>query len=304
MNYLGGLTIDFQDITLAQKALFDKCFHQRRYENAHYNFTNLFMWRKLYSITWAEVDGYLVIKAGHGAKQFMLQPFGPDAGVEHVLEEMAAYCAEHNLIFRLAGIEKFMLDILEKWRPGQFAITDDRDNYDYVYNSKDLIELKGRKYHSKKNHINSFLRNYSNYQYMSLTPEWVRRCIETQMDWCIKKGCDDDVMLQGERDAIIEVFTHWEELKLTGGLIYIDGKVEAFSFGEQLNSDTAVIHVEKANPDIRGVYPVINQQFCAKAWQQLAYINREEDMGLEGLRKAKESYYPVKMVEKFVATLK
>ncbi|MBP2663879.1 MAG: hypothetical protein H6Q71_1827 [Firmicutes bacterium] len=145
---------------MAQKALFDQCFRQRRYENAHYNFTNLFMWRNLYSIKWAEIDGYLVIKAGRDEKQFMLQPFGPDAGVERVLEEMAAYCVTHNLVFKLYGIEKFMVDILEKWRPGQFAITADRDNYDYVYNSKDLIELKGRKYHSKKNHVNSFLRNY------------------------------------------------------------------------------------------------------------------------------------------------
>jgi uncharacterized protein len=289
---------------LAQKALFDQCFRQRRYENAHYNFTNLFMWRNLYSIKWAEIDGYLVIKAGRDEKQFMLQPFGPDAGVESVLEEMAAYCVAHNLGFKLYGIEKFMVDILEKWRPGQFAITADRDNYDYVYNSKDLIELKGRKYHSKKNHVNSFLRNYSNYQYIPLTPEWVPRCVETQIEWCKKKGCDEDALLKGERDAIIEVLIHWNELKLTGGLIYVDEKVEAFSFGEQLNNDTAVIHVEKANADIRGVYPVINQQFCANAWPQLPYINREEDMGLEGLRKAKESYCPVKMVEKYIAILK
>lgn len=262
------------------------------------------MWRNPYSIMWAEVDGYLVIKAGSGEQQFMLQPFGPDAGIESVLEKMAAYCAAQNLVFKLYGIEKFMIDILENWRPGQFAITADRDNYDYVYNSKDLIELKGRKYHGKKNHINSFLRNYSDYQYIPLTTEWVPRCVETQIEWCKKKGCDDDEMLKGERDAIIEVLLHWNELKLTGGLIYIAGKVEAFSFGEQLNDDTAVIHVEKANPDIRGVYPVINQQFCANAWNHLPYINREEDMGLEGLRKAKESYYPVKMVEKFIAMSK
>nr|WP_245867582.1 phosphatidylglycerol lysyltransferase domain-containing protein [Sporomusa silvacetica] len=301
---MGGLSINFQDISLEQKALFDKCFSQRRYENAHYNFTNLYMWRNLYSIKWAEVDGYLVIKAGRGEKQFMLQPFGPDAGIERILAEMAGYCTENNQVFKLSGIEKFMIDILEKWRPGKFAITADRDNYDYVYNSKDLIELKGRKYHSKKNHVNSFLRNYSNYQYIALTSEWVPRCVETQLEWCRKKGCDDDAMLKGERDAIIEVLIHWNELKLTGGLIYIDEKVEAFSFGEQLNSDTAVIHVEKANPDIRGVYPVINQQFSANAWRKLSYINREEDMGLEGLRKAKESYCPVKMVEKFIAILK
>jgi hypothetical protein len=284
---------------LAQKPFFDKCFTQRRYENAHFNFTNLFMWRNIYSIRWAEQDGYLILQAEYDNHRFMLQPMGPDQGVEAVLEKMAAYCAAENRPFVLRGVEKFMVDIIEKWRPGQFTLTSERDNFDYVYNSKDLIELKGRKYHGKKNHINSFYRNYSNYQYFPLTAEWAPKCIESEMEWCKKKGCDEDAHLRGERDAVIEVLTHWDELKLTGGLLLISGKVEAFTFGEQLNSDTAVIHVEKANPDIRGVYPVINQKFCATAWQHLSLINREEDMGIEGLRKAKESYYPVKMTEKF-----
>lgn len=304
MIKIGGISINFQEITLAQKALFDQYFRQRRYENAHLNFTNLFMWRNIYSIKWTEVDGYLVIKAGYGNQQFFLQPIGPDEGAHNVLEAMAEHFREQNLPFMIRGMERFMIDVLEEWRPGQFDLDGDRDNFDYVYNSKDLIELKGRKYHSKKNHINSFRRSYSDYQYMELTPEWVPHCIENQLEWCRKKGCDDDPTLRGESDAIIEVLTRWTELNLTGGLITIGGKVEAFTFGEALNSDTAVIHVEKANPDIRGVYPVINQKFCETAWSQLAYINREEDMGLEGLRKAKESYYPVRMIEKFVATFK
>lgn len=262
------------------------------------------MWRNIYSIKCTEVNGYLVIKAGYAGEQFMLQPFGPDQGVEAVLEEMAAYMAAQNIPFMLRGVEKFMVDMIEKWRPGYFNVISDRDNFDYVYNTKDLIELKGRKYHSKKNHINSFRRNYSGHQYLPLTLEWTANCIANQIEWCQKKGCDDDPTLRGESDAIIEVLNHWNELKLTGGLITINGKVEAFTFGEQLNSDTAVIHVEKANPDIRGIYPVINQMFCKNAWQHLAYINREEDMGLEGLRKAKESYYPAKMIEKFVVTVK
>jgi hypothetical protein len=289
---------------LAQKTLFDKCFSQRRYENSHLNFTNLFMWRNIYSIKWAEQNGCLLIKAGEDGQEFMLQPFGPDEAIESLLEEITTLFAARNKPFVLKGVEKFMVDIIEKLQPGRFNFAGERDNFDYVYNSKDLVELKGRKFHSKKNHINSFLRTYSNYQYQPLTPEWVPHCIENQLEWCRKKGCDDDPTLRGERDAIIEVLTHWTELKLTGGLITIGGKVEGFTFGEQVNSNMAVIHVEKANPDIRGVYPVINQKFCETAWQHLEYINREEDMGIEGLRKAKESYYPVKMIEKYIVTFK
>ncbi len=301
---MGGLTINFQEITLTQKPLFDKYFGQRRYENAHLNFTNLFMWRNIYSIKWAEQHDCLLIKAEYDGQQYMLQPFGPDEAVATVLEALSSFFARQNLPFVIRGVEKFMVDLIEAWRPGQFNFTGDRDNFDYVYHSKDLIELKGRKYHSKKNHINSFLRTYSNYQYEQLTPEWVPHCIENQLEWCRKKGCDDDPTLRGESNAIIEVLTHWTELNLQGGLITIGGKVEGFTFGEQLNADMAVIHVEKANPDIRGVYPVINQKFCENAWQHLEYVNREEDMGIEGLRKAKESYYPAKMIEKYIVTLK
>lgn len=289
---------------MAQKPLFDKYFGMHRYENAHYNFTNLFMWRNIYATQWAEHKGYLLIKAGRGERQYILQPFGPVEGMESVLAELMDFFAAQNIPFSIRGMEKFMIGILEQWRPDQFTIVADRDNFDYVYLSKDLIELKGRKYHSKKNHMNSFLRSYRDYQYLPLLSEWVAPCIENQLEWCRKKDCHDDPILRGENNAIIEVFTHWDALNLTGGLITVGGKVEAFTFGEQLNNDTAVIHVEKANPDIRGIYPTINQRFCENAWQHLKFINREEDMGIEGLRKAKESYYPVKMIEKFVATVK
>jgi hypothetical protein len=100
------------------------------------------------------------------------------------------------------------------------------------------------------------------------------------------------------------VLTNFSKLNLKGGVIVLNGVVEAFTFGEKLNEDTAVIHVEKANPDISGIYSAINRDFCRETWSETTYINREEDMGLEGLRKAKESYSPIKMIEKFDVRVK
>jgi hypothetical protein len=295
----GFLIINFQEITLAEKELFDEYFSKRRYESAHHNFTNFFMWGDFFNVRWAVLGEHLCLKAGSGKEAFMLQPIGADKDIEKTLELIEKYFHSTETDFVLKGVEKFMVDIIEKWRPGCFEYTTNRNNHDYVYKSRDLAELTGRKYHAKKNHVNKFIRTYPNYQYISLTEEWRERCIENLEEWCLRKDCEEDKMLMTEKVGIIEVLTHFPKLKLKGGIILINGVVEAFTFGEAVNDDTALIHVEKANPDIHGVYAVINRDFCREAWPNMTYVNREEDLGLEGLRKAKESYHPEKMIEKF-----
>ena len=175
----------------------------------------------------------------------------------------------------------------------------DRDNSDYVYSTLDLIQLSGRKYHRKKNHLNRFLKNYQ-FEYRDLDMELVECFIDMQEEWCQMKECVDKPDLLSEDYAINMALTHFEELDYRGGAIQIDYKIEAFSLGESLNTDTAVIHIEKANPDIPGLYSAINQFFCSNRWAEKEYINREQDMGIEGLRKAKESYHPHHMVNKYI----
>ena len=141
---------------------------------------------------------------------------------------------------------------------------------------------------------------------MPITDEIVTLCKLELNSWYKQHKQEDgtvDPFIGYERTAILEVLNNFEDFGLKGGAILLDGRVIAFTFGEQLNTDTAVIHVEKADPELRGAYPAINQGFVAHAWSHLTYINREEDMGIEGLRKAKESYKPEKLIEKFNATL-
>jgi hypothetical protein len=260
------------------------------------------MWRNAYQIEWAVEEDFLYIRASWGNHKFALQPFGPHQRLVSALETWQRYFTGLGLPFVMQGVEAPVVNLIQEQLPGQFEIVSDRDNFDYVYRAEDLIELKGRSYHSKKNHVNSFRKNYSDYQYLPLTTDLIGQCVENTIEWCKKRGCYKDPLLLAEKDAIIEVLNNFSVLGLEGGVITIGDKVEAFSFGEPLNTDTAVIHVEKGNPDIKGIYAVINQEFCQNSWSHMEYINREEDMGIPGLRKAKQSYHPVKMVEKFVIT--
>ncbi|NLP41525.1 MAG: DUF2156 domain-containing protein [Veillonellaceae bacterium] len=302
---IGGVIINFQPIKLDDKPVFDSFFRARRYENAHFNFTNLFMWRHAFNIEWCTEAGFLLIRAAWGKEQFALQPFGPEAELGKAITIWEDYFKQNNLPFIISGIESGAALQFEKLRPGFFKFHEDRDNYDYIYSAQDLINLKGRKFHSKKNHFNNFKKVYSNFVYLPLSAELVGQCVATAADWFEKKtDTIKNELIDYEKNAIIEALTNQEYLDLTGGVIMINGTVEAFTFGEQLNADTAVIHVEKANADIRGIYPAINQQFVKHAWSKMRYINREEDMGLEGLRKSKLSYNPVKFVKKYVVTIR
>ena len=262
------------------------------------------MWRKAYKIQWAVEEEFLCVKAVWEGETFFLYPFGPEQGLNEVLAKMMDHAKQQDFPFNLQGVETSMVEMLEKIRPGYFKYSADRDNSDYVYLSKDLIELKGRKYHTKKNHNNSFKKKYSNYQYVPLTADMTDQCIAFMEEWCDERGCVKGDSVDCERKAIVEAMNNFTVLGFQGATIFIDGKMVGFTYGEVSNDDTAVIHVEKALLEYRGVYGVINQEFCAHNFQHIEFINREEDMGIEGLRKAKESYHPVKMVEKYIVSIK
>jgi len=262
------------------------------------------MWRKAYNIQWTVEGEFLCVKASWEGETFFLPPFGPEQGLSEVLQKMQDHAEQQKFPFMLQGVEKYMIEWLEKIRPGYFQCTPERDNFDYIYLSKDLIELKGRKFHTKKNHVNSFRKKHSDYQYVPMTAEMTDQCIAFMAEWCHERGCVKGDSIDCERKAILEAMNNFTALGFQGAAIYIDGKMVSFTFGEVSNDDTAVIHVEKGLLEYKGVYGVINQEFCAQQWQNVEYINREEDMGIEGLRKAKESYHPVKMVEKYSVKVK
>lgn len=293
--------IEFHDLTKADKPLLDRYFHSRYYENSHFNFTNLYMWREPYHIKWCEEDGVLYMTCQWEEKLMALQPYGPEEKMEEATAKFLAYFEQQEKPFVMTGIEKGYAEVLKNFAGASFVIESDRDNFDYVYLSEKLISLSGRKLHSKKNHLNAFRKMYPQAEYLSITEDILPDCLEELQRWYDIRIQDepDDPFIGWESRAIREVFADYSYFGLKGSAIRLDGRIIAFTFGEQLNTDSVVVHVEKADPAIRGAYPAINQAYVQHCWQGMTYINREEDMGHEGLRKAKESYKPVKMIEKF-----
>lgn len=300
------IIILFQELKIEDKNILDPYFQLNYHENSHLNFTNLFMWRKPYHIEWCIEEDILFFIAEYNEEKFALQPLCTEDKFFMAIDKIRAYFAEQNLPLVFSGLEEMAVEKLKEYPAGEFEFEDNRDDYDYVYNSADLIKLSGRKFHSKKNHLNSFRKNYPEAKYLPINDDIITLCKITINGWYKKRLTltPDDPFIKVERDAIIEVLNNFDQLKLKGGAIFLVNKVMAFTFGEALNTDTAVIHVEKADPDVNGAYTAINQAFVENEWADMAYINREEDMGLEGLRKAKESYRPVKMIKKFTAKFK
>lgn len=301
-----GLSIiDFQKLTKADKPLLDRYFRSRYYENSHFNFTNLFMWRGPYDVRWCEEDGVLYMTCEWEGTLMALQPYGPEEKMEQATARLIEYFAQLGRKLIFTGLEKSYAAVLQDYAGAKFTVTADRDNYDYVYLADKLITLAGRKLHSKKNHLNAFRKAYPEAEYLPITADIIPACLEQLDSWYELRILDepDDPFIGAERAAIREVFADFEYFGLRGGAIRLDGRIIAFTFGEQLNEDTVVVHVEKADPNIRGAYPAINQGYIEHTWCGMTYVNREEDMGHEGLRKAKESYKPEKLIEKFNAEL-
>ena len=291
----------FTEITLKDKQLFDRHLKLHNPQVSELTFTNLFAWRNFYRFKSAEINGLLCIIARPcGSEPYALMPIGSlDSEVfEDTYKELRDY-------FRQMGwkpvFKKIAHDELVYFKTHVNSDEDmvyDRDNSDYLYSTMDLIHLKGKKYDGKRNHINKFKSKYD-FSYVPLECSLIDECSRIMEEWCREKNCNCQEGDYCERQANMELLKNFRYLECKGALLYVNGRYEAFTAGEMLNGDTAVIHIEKANTAIPGLYTVINQQFLEKEWKDAAYVNREQDLGLEGMRKAKLSYNPLKMVDKY-----
>jgi hypothetical protein len=290
------LSDDFKSIEIKHKEIFKRFFYEDPPQISELTFTNLIIWRHRYHPVWVEWEKLLLIILNpEGSSPFGLQPIGQG----DKSKGLAMLCGQLRQLTPEVKICRVSEEFVEKYVDHECYISQlDRDNCDYVYSALDLIELSGRKYHRKKNFLNRFIRDYQ-FEYRVLNMELVECFLDMQEKWCQIKECVERPDLLLEDYAIHQALTHFEELDYQGGAIQIDGKIEAFSLGEPLNADTAVIHIEKANPDIPGLYSAINQYFCTNAWSDMEWINREQDLGIDGLRKAKGSYHPHHMANKY-----
>jgi hypothetical protein len=290
----------FKDLTLEDKPLCDQVFNHFPSQISEFTFTNLFIWRHAYQIKISRLQNFLCLLSEQRESSFFFPPMG-EGDVIECYQGLLHYLGGKATLPKIVRVPEAAVEQMD-WKTSGMKAELDRSQCDYVYLTQDLIELKGRKYHRKRNHIKQFQKKYS-YQYIPLTPEWIPQCLQLETEWCDLRHCEASPGLLNESVAIKEAFTHFEELGVKGGAILINGKVEAFTLGDPLNSETVVIHIEKANPAYEGLYPTINQAFLEYQWSGYTYVNREQDLGEEGLRKAKESYFPHHLVNKYVVTL-
>lgn len=288
----------FKPLELEDRPVLHERIWNDQPETSELTFTNLFIWRQRYGFQWSVYKDWLLIASVLPGRDPMgLPPLGPASRVEAVRLLLGWLKDEQGAAD--PRIERADIKLISEIpRNGDFLFEPARDQFDYIYQSGDLINLSGSRYHGKRNHIARFTQSHV-YSYAGLDASHIIPCLKLAEAWCAFKRCEDELSLMDEWDAVKESLGHFQALGLVGGVILIEGKVEAFTLGELLNTQTAVVHVEKANPDIPGLYAVINREFCKNEWSGVPFINREQDLGEPGLRKAKLSYHPVRFVEKF-----
>lgn len=293
--------LEFRVIDISDRDRINKALKYSDFMSCEYSFANNMAWRRLADSRIAFFDDFYICGAFADETPRFIFPAGC-GDIREVIGELKRFSESLGKPLCLTSVPEKALPLLRENFGDSFTAEFDRDGSDYIYNSADLINLSGKKYHGKRNHLARFRELGAQFSLMA----------EKDFDDCItfsavtynnKADLDDHSML-AEQFAINTYFSHFDELGLTGGVIRLDGQVIAFTIGEGLNSEAFCVHIEKADTLYNGIYAGINNLFAEAAAADYKYINREEDMGLEGLRRSKLSYHPAFLLKKYEVTFK
>ena len=296
------------EISLTDQTLFTSYFQKYPPVTSEFTFTNLYMWRNFYGFNFIEWKEHLLLfsrdifkakkepASGNKNSLYIFPPVGPNPteiiiSLFKELKDLEFHRVPEtitNTIQNSADYHSLNLQILE-----------DRDNWDYVYETENLRNLPGNRYRQNRRWLNKFIETYD-YEFKILTEDEVDRVKTLQLEWCVLRQCEDDEELKEEEQAIFDALDNYSTLGYQGALICVDDKCAAYTFGEMLNKDTIVIHVEKAHKDYEGAYQAIGNLFLKNTFKNVIYVNREQDLGVPGLRRAKESYKPLRMEKKSI----
>lgn len=291
--------LEFHELTLDDRDWAMAALRASDFMGCEYSFANNLAWRRLYGTTVAQLDGFFVNKALIDGVPTFTYPAG-SGDVRVMLQTLMHYANAQGHPLILTGVTSSLIGQINALFPDLFAIAHSEDSDDYIYRASDLASLAGRAYHQKRNHLHRF-EKYGGV-YAPLTEADFDDCITLSAVTYNTKNGQSDESARVEQFVIHTLFSHFDELGLIGGTIRVDGQLVAFCIGEQINTNTLNVHIEKADTSFEGSFAAINCSFVRNEAGGLPYINREEDMGLEGLRKAKRSYHPVFMLEKYVLT--
>jgi hypothetical protein len=296
------------EINLKDQALFNSYFQKFPPVTSEFTFTNLYMWRNFYGLNFIEWIEHLLLfsrdifkkkkdsASGNKNSLYFFPPIGPNP-IEIIISLFKDF---KDLEFhRVPEIITNTIQNNADYQSLNLQILEDRDNWDYVYEAENLKSLPGNRYRQNRRWLNKFLENYK-YEFKILTENEVNLAKKLQLEWCILRQCEDDESLKEEELAIYDALNNYSTLGFHGALICVDDKCVAYTFGEMLNAETLVIHVEKAHMDYEGAYQAIGNLFLKNDFKNVLYVNREQDLGVPGLRRAKESYKPFRMEKKSI----
>ena len=293
--------IRFNPVRLADKQTIESYTLPSGIDNCDLAFANMFCWEFKYRSAWAEQEGFLLIRfqIDGGERIGYMQPVGR-GDFSHLIPLLREDAHAHGQRLRIIGLTDEGVAAIRAAHPGQFAFDSDRDMEDYLYRADDLSTLTGRRYQPKRNHINRFMFEYPDFRYENLTRDRFAECMQLEREWRrAHEGHTSE--LCAEQRAMQRAFDHFEELEMLGGCIYVGDKLVAFTFGSAVNEHTFDTHVEKADTDYDGAFTIINKLFAEHLPERFTLINREEDLGIDGLRQSKLSYHPAVIQHKFTA---
>ena len=298
-------------IEITDKPIFDDYFQRFPPQISELTFTNLFIWRDHYEFRFTEWNNHLLIFSEKYFKKyntcainpdnvFFLPPIGSNPSkiireLFDTVEDVEIHRVPEDIIEKIKDSDEF--------RDSDIEILEDRDNWDYVYEKEAIANLTGNKHRQNRRWLNKFLEGYK-YEFNLLSEDWIDKCKELQLEWCVRRGCEEDESLTDENIAINEALDNFSDLKYNGGIICVENECAAYTFGEMLNPHTMVIHIEKAHMKFDGSYQAINNLFLKNCCEDAQFVNREQDLGISGLRRAKESYKPQRMVKKSIISKK
>lgn len=297
---------EFRNIELSDRTWADSLLSVSDYRATEYCFTSLYMWAPFYGTKIARYRDWLLVRSDGGECASYIFPAGSGdvREVLEIMEEDAARIGKKFALFAIEGVK----EKIEQALPGRYEFVPVRNSFDYIYDAQAMTALSGRKYQPKRNFISRFRNQWPDWNYESFSPDdpgvcrnQIEECVEMTDRWCALNGCSHNESMHKEACAVRKVLRDFVPLGLSGGILRAGGRVVAYTIGERLNSDTFIVHVEKAFSDVTGAYPMINQLFLSHEASGFRYVNREDDAGDEGLRKAKLSYHPAFMLEKYLA---
>lgn len=288
------MSLEFEPITLDRQSDYNRLFDRCSPKPSDYSFINIWGWAPVYGLKWAWERERVWIRQEKPEPAFWA-PVGFWQDAEDWQAIMSNSVSGPTTFVRtpeiLQGIWKNQLG-------NRITLQETRGHWDYLYSVDELKELKGNRYHKKKNLLNQFINNYP-YKYQAIGPEMLDRARSMQADWCVWRDCDSHDALSGENLVIEAIFNHWNDLDgVMGGALLVEETLVAYTVAEMLDTHTIVIHFEKGNPNYKGVYQAINQIFLSQASPEITWVNREQDLEDEGLRKSKMSYHPKAFLKK------